>query len=198
MKQRTTKVDAKKDCLKKVDLFKSEPYEVFRDLLRDNQDMVYHLCRRFFTDSDEAEDSAQETFLRIYRSFDRFQCRCAISTWIYRITVNTCKSRLDSLKRKWPLLFSSLTHPDDERPFEPPDETYLPDKEAERKEEVRLLEKAIAALSDDQRMIIVLRDLEGKRYDEIAEMLQIKMGTVKSKIARARQNLAFKLKGVLL
>jgi len=187
----------KSDCRKTVERFKREPYAVFNQLIRDYQDMVYNLCRRFFTATHDAEDSAQETMVRIYRSFHRFQCRSTIKTWIYRVTVNTCKSRLDSLKRKWFYVFSALSDPDSDKPYEIPDSTYAPDKEAERREEVRLVEKAIAELPDEQRMMIVLRDLEGKSYDEIADLLGIKMGTVKSKISRARHCLSFKLKGVL-
>ncbi len=173
----------------------------FDELIRLHQKQVFNLCFRILGDYDEADDCAQEVFIKVSRSLKGFRLEAAFSTWLHRITVNTCKNRLNSLDYR---LKSRKIRIDMERdmdqksqPIEIEDKSQSPAREVIRKELDRLIQRAINSLPARQKLVIVLRDIEGRSYEEIGEITGFKLGTVKSKLSRAREQLRESLKGMI-
>ncbi|MEO5359019.1 MAG: sigma-70 family RNA polymerase sigma factor [Nitrospirota bacterium] len=158
------------------------------------KDKIYNLCYRFLGVHAEAEDAAQDVFMKAYTSINQFKFQASFSTWLYRIAVNTCKNRLKSYT--WRNFFSFKPGITDKELPEITDSRPLPDMQMEKAQLTRAVEKAIAALPVAQRLVVVLRDIEGLSYDEITTITGFNPGTVKSKISRARQALRDKLQGV--
>lgn len=165
------------------------------------KDKMYNLCYWFLDDHHEANDAAQETFIKIYRSLKRFKFESTFSTWLYRIAVNTCKNRLKSTEYKQRRKMVSLHNPggsaNTNGVVEIRDESRSPLTELEKKERSLLIRRAINSLPAEQKTVVTLRDIEGLSYGEIAEITGFNLGTVKSKLARARLDLKDKLKGVI-
>lgn len=156
------------------------------------KDMAYNLCYNITGDHDEAMDCAQESFIRVYRSLDRFEFRSAFSTWLYAICTNTCRSRLALSWRK------KRVHVDERIMENFSDPAPDPEDGLIRDEHEKTVRAAIAKLPDDERILVVLRDLEERSYAEIAGITGIAQGTVKSRLARARHRLRGLLEGELL
>lgn len=161
------------------------------------QDKVFNLCYRFMGNYEDANDCAQDAFVKAYRSLQKFKFQSAFSTWLYRITVNTCKNKLDSLSYRFGKMMLRLHRDKDDPPVEVKDETRSPEVELESAERSKTIQKAIAALPGDQKSVVVLRDIEGLSYDEISAITGYNLGTVKSKLFRARGELRKKLKGLI-
>jgi RNA polymerase sigma-70 factor (ECF subfamily) len=181
--------------------FQSGNSAAFDELVVRHKDHLFNLCYWFLGDYQEANDAAQEAFIKIFRSLNKFRFKSAVSTWFYRITVNTCISRLKSLqyrqrKRTVPLDNSGTAESDDHS-VRLGDESQSPAKELEKKERLTLIKKAIDSLPPDQKMVVTLRDIQGLPYDEISSATGLKLGTVKSKLARARLDLREQLREVL-
>jgi len=153
---------------------------------------LYNFVFRFVSDKETAEDIVQETFLRAFRKRKEYRAIANFSTWLFTIAGNLAKSELRRRKR-W-RLFS--LHRDDESDtgMELPDETYRPDKVAESSLADDQIQDAIASLPENYRQVILLRDVEGMAYQEIAEIVDCPVGTVKSRVNRARLKLQQKLK----
>ncbi len=151
---------------------------------------------RFLNDYEEAVDLAQETFVRVYFAIDRYHQDYAFSTYIYRIATNLAISELRKRKRRKILSLTGLFQSEDEEAteFQPPDERKLPDENLLDDEQARHIAKAIAALPPKYRVPVVLRDVEHRSYDEIAKILDLGLGTTKSRISRGRSLLKEKLK----
>ena len=173
----------------------------FDELVLEHKDKVFNLCYRFMGDHGEADDCAQETFVKVYRSLKDFRRESSIATWIYRIAVNTCKNRLSSAQYRRSKYMVRLDEPKDTKDGKQPVEigggSLSPSAELDRKEKGETIQKAINSLPDDQKSVIVLRDIEGLSYEEVSEVMGYNLGTVKSKLARARQGLREKLKGLV-
>lgn len=154
---------------------------------------------RFLNDYEEAVDLAQETFVRVYFAIDRYHTEYAFSTYIYRIATNLAISELRKRKRRTILSLTGLFQSDDDEQteFQPPDNRNRPDEDLVEDERSRVIAKAIVTLPAKYRVPIILRDIEGKSYDEIAEILDLGLGTTKSRISRARGLLKEKLKHYL-
>jgi len=173
----------------------------FDELVLKHQHKLFNLCYRFLGDYQEANDSAQETFIKVYRSLKRFRFESAFSTWLYRIGVNTCKNKLRSAaytqKKKMVPLDNpvSLDHSSPAMGIQ--DETHSPAMELEKKERMRVIQEAINALPPEQKEVVTLRDIEGFSYEEIVEITGFNPGTVKSRLARARLDLRKKLRSVI-
>ena len=167
----------------------------FGALVQKYQDPLFNGIYRMVGDYQDAADIAQDVFLKAYRAIDTFRGSAAFYTWLYTIAVNTCRSRGRSLKvRKAHVSLAAGTggDPDDNSAAngnDPPDPDPLPAEVAENKEEFARVEAAIRCLPDEYRMVVVLKDIEGRNYAEIAGMLQISQGTVKSRLFRARERL---------
>lgn len=162
----------------------------FDELVIRHKDRVFTVCYWFLGDHAEAGDYAQETFIKAFRSLKKFRFESAFSTWLYRIAVNTCKNRLKSSEYRKKKKTLSLNRPEghDENPVNDnlPDDCPSPMDELENKQMRERILKAIDTLSPEQKSVVVLRDIEGLSYEEIAQITGFGMGTVKSRLARAR------------
>jgi RNA polymerase sigma-70 factor (ECF subfamily) len=147
-------------------------------------------------DYEEAVDLSQETFVRLYFALERYHTEFAFSTYIYRIATNLAISELRKRKRRTLLSLTGLFQGDDEKiEFQPPDTRTLQDAGFEEDERSRTIARAIETLPPKYRLPVILRDVEGKSYEEVAAILELGLGTTKSRISRGRGLLKEKLKG---
>ena len=165
------------------------------------QRRIERLIGRMVRDEGLVQDIAQESFIRAYRALPQFRGDSAFYTWLYRIAVNTAKKALVDLKRDPVIPESSMQLPDDEdetsrRQIEPSD-GETPDAVLASKEIALAVNAAIEALSEDLRQAITLREIEGLSYDEIADVMNCPIGTVRSRIFRAREAIAERLRPLL-
>ena len=161
----------------------------FEELVRSCEKRVYNIALRMCGNAEDAFDISQEVFLRVYRVLPAFKLECAFSTWLYRITNNIC---IDFGRKKAKSRTQPLYIEDDEgstRPLEIEDPTFDPAALFERRELMEAVERCLLLLSPDHRIALVMRDLNGLSYQEIAEALELEEGTVKSRIARARAHM---------
>ena len=154
----------------------------FETLVRLYEKKVYTLCRRMCGSDEDAQEAAQDAFLSLWRSAKSFRGDASLSTWLYRLATNACIDLLRRNKRGG----ERVSLDDEETTFELVDESPLPEQALERKETQRLVEKGLAALPEDYRAILLLREAEGLSYAEIAEAMHMELGTVKSRISRGR------------
>jgi RNA polymerase sigma-70 factor (ECF subfamily) len=173
----------------------------FDRLVLKHKDRLFNVCYRFLGDYEEANDSAQETFIKVYRALKKFRFESAFSTWLYRIAVNTCKNKLKSSAYRQKRMTVPLDNPAlanrSQLTREIQDESQSPAIELEKKERMRIIQEAIDALPPEQKEVVTLRDIEGFSYEEVAEITGYNLGTVKSRLARARQDLRKKLRSVI-
>jgi RNA polymerase sigma-70 factor (ECF subfamily) len=170
--------------------------DAFAELVGRYRNQITSYIYRIVNDYDTAVDLAQETFIRVYRAAARYQTTHAFSTYIYRIATNVAISELRKRKRRRLVsLTGLLTSPDGEElmDFQPVDDKPLQDIALIDAEKRAVIKRAISTLPDRYRAPLVLRDVEGKSYDEIAAILQTSEGTVKSRINRARNFLRDKM-----
>ena len=163
--------------------------ESFEQLIREYEKNVYNLALRMTGSSEDAYDMSQEAFLKAYTSLRSFRGDCKFSVWLYRIVSNVC---LDFLRSRSRRITESLTVENDEGEEairEIPDEQFSPETLLEKKLTREAVRRGLLALPEDQRKILLLREIEGLRYEEIASVLDIEPGTVKSRIFRARKKL---------
>ncbi len=159
----------------------------FGALVEQYQAMAYSLAYRMTGSAEDAEDLTQEAFLNAWRGLARFQGQSSFSTWLYRLTANACIDFLRREKRRASLSMTLDGEDDDEvRQAEVPDERWSPERELEKNEARAALERGLAALSPEHRAVLLLREVQGLSYAEIARALDLEEGTVKSRIARAR------------
>ncbi len=184
-----------------VRAFNAGQKDAFDLLVLRHKDRIFNLCLWYLGDYQEANDIAQEIFIKVFRSLGGFKFKAAFSTWLYRIAVNTCKNRIKSLEFRFKKRMRRLNHPKNSQLNNPSaeitDESESPLTRLEKKERAILVRKAINALPDEKKTMIILRDIEDFSYAEITVITGLKPGTVKSRLARARLMLKEKLKGVL-
>ena len=184
-----------------IEAFQRGDKKAFDELVIRHKDRIFNLCYRFLGDYEEANDSAQEAFVKAYGSLNTFRLESAFSTWLYRIAVNACKNKLGSAayraKRKTVSLDNPGNNEDGPLPMEIQNGTPSPLARMEEKEKMALVQRALDTLPTEFKMVVTLRDVEGLSYEEIAEVTRLNLGTVKSRIARARTDLRNKLRGVL-
>ncbi len=163
--------------------------DAFEQLLLQHQKSVYNLCLRMTGNADDALDLSQEAFIRAWRALGQYQFDAAFSTWLYRLTSNVC---IDFLRKQKRQQHVSLTVPDEEsagEEFTLPDPAPGPEEQAIHADAQSAVARAMAALPDDWRIVMQLRVVEELSYEQIAQILDIKVGTVKSRLARARGQL---------
>lgn len=165
----------------------------FEQLVLAHQNQIYRLCFRMLGNAEDAADMTQETFLKAWRNLDRFQGDAAFSTWLYRLASNCCLDFLRSQKRRPTVSMTAEDDDGEEQTIEVADDSATPEEELLLKEERSEIARAMASLDEEQRQILSLRVVNDLSYTEIAEILDIKEGTVKSRLARARENLRKKL-----
>jgi RNA polymerase sigma-70 factor (ECF subfamily) len=175
--------------------------KAFEMLVVKYQRRIERLIGRMVRDVDLVEDIAQETFIRAYRAIPQFRGESAFYTWLYRIAVNTAKKALGELKRDLLVTESSRFQRDDEdEPSRAENELTngeTPEALLASKEVAAAVNSAIEALSDDLRQAITLREIDGLSYEEIAELMNCPIGTVRSRIFRAREAIALRLRPLL-
>ena len=163
----------------------------FAELVEQNQGRIYNLTLRMTGNPEDAADLTQETFLNAWRALPEFQGNSSLATWLYRLASN---ASIDFIRREKrhreaaptvPLEFSG-GEGDESRTIELPDYRYSPEVSIERQELRSAIEQGLATLSEQHRTVLVLREIEGLSYGEIAAALQLEEGTVKSRISRAR------------
>ena len=160
----------------------------FGELVKLHQDRLFNAVTHFIGNATEAEDVVQEAFVQAYLKLDTFQRTSAFYTWLYRIAFNTAVSRQRRKK-----ISTSVDNTREQTGEEPIDRGDSPGDPMQRQETVGQVQSALAALSDEHREILVLREMEDLEYEEIGETLQINVGTVRSRLHRARQALREKL-----
>ena len=160
--------------------------QAFEQLVLDNQNRIYSLAVRLTGDREEAFDLAQEAFVKAWQGLPSFQGGSSFSTWIYRLATNVCIDYLRKQKRRRQVE-AEVSLDDEEGGWtEPADWSQDPQRQLERSERGRALARGLEALPEQQRQILVLRELSGLSYQEISQALALDLGTVKSRIARAR------------
>lgn len=170
---------------------------VFDQLVLKYKDRIFNACYRFLGNYDEANDMAQETFLKAYKGLKNFQFKSAFSTWLYTIALNTCRNRVNSSsykKGKQNLSMDRMIE-NEEGSFkaELKGPALSPSEELTRKEFSQHLEEHLNALDEQHKCILILRDIDGLPYEEIGDILSLNLGTVKSRLSRARELLRNKL-----
>jgi len=165
----------------------------FDEVVEQQLQKIYNLVYRYLGDPEEASDVTQEVFLRAYQSFAHFRGDSQVYTWLYRIALNLCHNRLKQLRRRYRVEQESLDAPlnlgGEEIQREVADWTHSPAKLAEGSELNRLLQQSIRRLSPEHRAVIILRDIQGLSYAEIAEITESSLEAVKSRLFRARSQL---------
>jgi RNA polymerase sigma-70 factor, ECF subfamily len=171
-----------------VQRLKRRDEAAFTELVRRYQDRVFGLIYRMLGDRAEAEDVAQEVFVTVFKSIDGFRGDSQLGTWLYRVAANHCKNRLKYLARRARSAQREYTegdHPADTSAG-PSARIAGPEAAAVGRETERLVQEALAALPEDQRELIVLRDVENLSYEEIGAVTGLVEGTIKSRLHRAR------------
>lgn len=184
-----------------ISAFKSGNTRAFDQLVLRHKDRIFNLCYRSLGDYQEAYDTAQEIFIKVYKNLQSFRGEASFLTWLYTIASNTCRNRLKSLEYRYRSRKVSLNDPNNQdggtREIEIEDERESPLIVLEKKEKMKIIQGAIDSLPAEQKMMVILRDIEGLSYDEIINITGHRLGTVKSKLSRARLILREKLRGII-
>jgi RNA polymerase sigma-70 factor, ECF subfamily len=164
----------------------------FGELVRRYDTRLLNFVYRTIGDRERAQDLVQETFVRVYRHIERFDLTKKFSTWIYTIASNLAKNELRNRSRNPLVLFQTIKKnwDADHRPLEWEDTQYKPDDLFRKRHLREKVEEAVKELPEHHRIVFVLRELEGKTYEEIADITGCNLGTVKSRLNRARNNFA--------
>ncbi len=166
-----------------IDRYLKGDIDAFDDLMAAHQDRVFAICLRMLRDREAALDATQETFLTVFRKAGRFQAKAAFSTWLYRVAVNTCYDQLRVKKRRR----AEMLPPD----HDPAD---LSSTDGFESADVRPdIEAALATLNDEFRAAVILVDLQGLSLEQASDALEVPTGTIKSRLFRARKQLAQQL-----
>ena len=162
----------------------------FEELILQHEKIVYNVALRMMNHSEDARDISQEVFLKAYRNLADFDERSAFSTWLYRITHNTCIDEMRKRKGKQSYsLEEELENEDGSMQRQIADEGDTPEESLLREEQKSEILQALDTLSEEHKAAIILRDVKGLSYEEISEILELSLGTVKSRISRARNQL---------
>lgn len=171
---------------------KEKDEAAFAEVFELYKDMVYTLCCKLLADRADAMDVTQEVFLTLYRKIGSFRGDCSLKTWLYRVTLNQAANRNRWWRRRFRSRTVSLNLGSDgggEIRLNPACERPLPDRETLSQELHQALNDGLSKLPFEQRAAVVLRDVQGLSYDEIARVTGVQVGTVKSRIARGRERL---------
>lgn len=162
-------------------------YEAFAKIVDAYQGRLYGFLKRMVRNEEDASDLTQEVFIRAFQSLDRFDGRASLRTWLFRIAHNLCVDRARKAKRS--LSTVSMVEDDDEGPMACVDHTWNPERLAMTDELRDVLEQSLGAMSEKLRTVLLLHDREQMAYDEIAAVLNVPVGTVKSRLFLARAQL---------
>jgi len=182
------------DDISLLDRFNNGDQSAFEIIVLKYQDRIYNLCRHMLGNIHDAEEAAQDTFIKAYRNLGKFAPKASLYTWLYRIAVNTC---LDYKKKPF---FESLFKTSDEGAeylVEQVSDEPSPERLYESKQTGYALQKSLKQLSPKLSVVIILKEIEGLSYEEVSEVLDISIGTVKSRISRAREELRELMKEIM-
>lgn len=168
--------------------------QAFNLLVRMYQNRIFNLTRNYVKDEEEAKDLTQDIFITVYRSLDRLRDDAKFGAWLYQLALNHCRNRYKRLKRRG--FFNNLSLDDPDSPLQL-SQGETPEKTLERRNLERFVRTAIAAMPEAEKEILLLRDLQELSYEEISTILNIPLGTVKSKLNRARLALKDRLSTIL-
>lgn len=181
-----------------IEFSKQGREEAFAVLIQRYQNRIFSLIHRMLHIPTETEDMAQDVFVTVYRTLDQFRGDCSFSTWIYRIAINLCKNRLKYLQRR---NFHRAQDIDEtaESAIESPHPIAFADPEQQLlgRELEQILQQALETLEEEFRIVLILRDLEHLSYEEIVDITNLALGTVKSRIHRARTMLKSRMEQYL-
>lgn len=175
------------DIIKKC---KKGSREAFNKLVSEYQTKIFNMSYNMLSNREDAFDAAQEVFLRVYKNIGSFREQSSFSTWIYRICTNVCTDMLRKRQRSQGVIsISSSSYDDEDKDMDIPDLSPTPEEYTELNERQTAVREGLRLLKDEYRTIITLYDIEGLSYEEIANVLQLPIGTVKSRLNRARMSL---------
>lgn len=173
-----------------VERAKRGDVEAFEQLISQHQKTVFNIAYRLTSNYEDASDVAQEAFIRAYSSLAEFRGDSSFATWLYRIVNNACLDELRKRKRqRVTYIDESVTMDDGEMSRQIADTADGPEQALERVEIQRAVQESITSLDEEYRLVLVMRDIQGYSYNEIADALAINLGTVKSRLNRARNAL---------
>ena len=193
-KQKSAVVPTTRERLKALDdaavveSFLGGDERAFQELVERYQTRLLNFIYRTIGDRERAEDLVQEVFIRVYRHLHRFDRSKKFSTWVYTIASNLAKNELRNRSRNPLVLFQTVqkNFQDEDRPLQFEDPTSRPDDMYRKRHLREIVEETVAKLPEHHRNVFILRELEGKSYEEIAEITDCNLGTVKSRLNRAR------------
>ena len=178
-----------------IERFQNGDLYAFDLIVKRYKNQLLNFVYRFLGNAEEAEDLVQETFLRVYRNRKAYQKVAKFSTWIYTIAGNLAKTELRKRKRRKFFSISDLGY--NEKDYDISDEAYNPEKDVDGRMKEEIIHKEIDELSPKFREVIVLRDVQQLSYEEISQIVNIPLGTVKSRVNRGRLKLQEKLRHIL-
>lgn len=162
----------------------------FEELILQHEKIVYNVAFRMMNHSEDAKDLSQEVFLKAYKNLEKFDERSSFSTWLYRITTNTCIDEMRRRKGKQSYsLDAELENEEGSIQQQMASEEETPEERLLREEGKSEILQALDTLSEEHKAAVILRDIRGMSYEEISEIIELPMGTVKSRISRARNQL---------
>ena len=177
-----------KELLEKA---KAGDVESFEILIQAVRQKAYQIALSYLKNQEDAEDALQDSLLKIYRGLSRFQETSRFSTWVYRVVVNTCLDHIKKNKRQKDRILSFSGEDREENPFDAVsmlrDESAEPERHMLQKEKTQIILACLERIAPSLREVVLLRDVQGFSYGEIAQILDISEGTVKSRLSRARQ-----------
>jgi len=161
----------------------------FERLIEKHQQVAYNVAYRMVGNEEDAKDMTQEAFIKVFKSIGSFREDSSFSTWLYRIVMNTCKDELRKKKIKVVSIDRDIEVGESSVSFEIPDQTYSPEVVYEKKQLHQMLSQALTELPETNRIVVIMRDVQGFSYEDIAECINVPVGTVKSRINRGRHML---------
>ena len=162
--------------------------DAFVHLVKAYEKQVYHLCLRMVGNPEDAADLAQEAFFKGWKGLKFYKFEASFSTWLYRLTTNVCIDFLRKQKRQATVSLT-MEEEEDSQETELPDRQPLPEEQLLKKERQKQIRQAMEGLEEEARLILTLRVVEDLSYEQIAQIMDLKIGTVKSRLARARERL---------
>ena len=169
--------------------------DAYKRLMKKYHNAIYHLIIRMVGNNDDVEDLTQEAFVKAFHSLSSFNDEFAFSTWLYKIATNNCIDYLRKRKLKTFSIDRPISSQDGDQQYEIPDDSHTPDTDILQDQQTSTIQYAIDHLPEKYRVVIIMRHQEEKSYEEIAEELDLPLGTVKAHIFRAREMLYKSLRG---
>ena len=177
------------DLIQKI---KNGDIDAFDQLVHRYEGKIYSVAYRFMGNHADAGDLAQDTFIRMYQALPSFRGDSSFATWLYRVAANACRDELRKRQRRRSVSMDEMIEASPANM--PAASDYSPEETVQRHETQRQVQECLNRLSDDHRLILVMREIRGLSYEEIAGVLDCSLGTVKSRISRARNALKEKIK----